>query len=569
MKNIIVTCMAVRNFMSVGHEQSFSFNEHALTLVTGANGTGKSTIKEALNWGFYGTPYRAAFKQGDLSCRFNPNQTTSVTIEFTILGREYTLTRTMNPSSFEVYCDGVQLWAGEKNMKEVQKNFEHHVLRMKKSTFQNITMQSIEKEGSFPTLSPKDRRTFLEDVLDMHLLNDYQSFFSGERKKAEERVRKAAIDVRLAEQSLRSAEEHNRAFEAGPEITIQKKKLLIEMKNEEIKRENEALSAFYREYDEDQKKLLDYASIDKDIEATKRGIHDAEKKIKDAEKAMAFYSSHQECPECSQSITAEFRRTATEDLEAKVGAANLELKKLKAILAEQNTKLKTKSDLVRNSMRVDMEAKSSKRTIAALEEIVRDAHDAIEECSKMEKKDIAALKQELDQATLRKTRGETTMQIAKTCHEMCSEEQARAVLLRLYLPHLNYMVNDIAHKLGFNGQVKLHEDCELEIRLHGQSVAFETCSRGEKMRIGHAFLFAWRDLAERRSATSCNILIQDETVDASLDNQGVDDYFRFLREHLNDDNIIIISHSPTLMSYEFDRHVSVEKQRGNTRYVEK
>ena len=48
-----------KNFLSTGNQFSeIKFNQNASTLITGSNGSGKSTVLDALTFGLFGKPFR-------------------------------------------------------------------------------------------------------------------------------------------------------------------------------------------------------------------------------------------------------------------------------------------------------------------------------------------------------------------------------------------------------------------------------------------------------------------------------------------------------------------------------
>ena len=48
-----------KNFLSTGNQYSeINFNSHATTLIVGDNGSGKSTVLDALTFSLFGKPFR-------------------------------------------------------------------------------------------------------------------------------------------------------------------------------------------------------------------------------------------------------------------------------------------------------------------------------------------------------------------------------------------------------------------------------------------------------------------------------------------------------------------------------
>lgn len=87
---------------------------------------------------------------------------------------------------------------------------------------------------------------------------------------------------------------------------------------------------------------------------------------------------------------------------------------------------------------------------------------------------------------------------------------------------------------------------------------YESFSEGEKLRIDLAILLTWRRMAIKRNTLSSNLLIMDEILDASLDDEGVVDFFNITNNIPDSRNAIVISHKTSLTD-EFDNVIIASK----------
>ena len=93
-----------KNFLSTGnHFSEIKFNQHSSTLITGSNGSGKSTVLDALTFGLFGKPFRKINKS-QLINTMNEKDT-KVEVEFSISSTQWKVIRGIKPNIFEIHRD--------------------------------------------------------------------------------------------------------------------------------------------------------------------------------------------------------------------------------------------------------------------------------------------------------------------------------------------------------------------------------------------------------------------------------------------------------------------------------
>ena len=94
-----------KNFLSTGKVfTQVELNKNSNTLIIGDNGTGKSTILDALTFGLFGRPFRSINK-AQLVNSINQGGTV-VEIEFSIGSKKYIVKRGIKKNFFQIYLDG-------------------------------------------------------------------------------------------------------------------------------------------------------------------------------------------------------------------------------------------------------------------------------------------------------------------------------------------------------------------------------------------------------------------------------------------------------------------------------
>lgn len=142
----------------------------------------------------------------------------------------------------------------------------------------------------------------------------------------------------------------------------------------------------------------------------------------------------------------------------------------------------------------------------------------------------------------------------------------KAEITRHYIPVINKTVNEYLSALDFFVEFQLDENFQEKIlSRHRDEFTYSSFSEGEKKRIDLAFLFTWRAISKLRNSVSCNLLILDEILDSSLDEEGTDEFLRLLAKLTSDTSVIIISHKGDQLQERFDRVIKFEKVKGFSR----
>ena len=94
-----------KNFLSTGNIfTEIDLTKHKSTLIVGTNGSGKSTILDAISFALYNKPFRKINKP-QLINSINGKDTV-VEVEFNAGNKSYKIIRGIKPNTFEIYQDG-------------------------------------------------------------------------------------------------------------------------------------------------------------------------------------------------------------------------------------------------------------------------------------------------------------------------------------------------------------------------------------------------------------------------------------------------------------------------------
>ena len=135
---ILFVKLRCKNFLSTGnHYNEINFQSHATTLIVGDNGSGKSTVLDALTFSLFGKPFRKINKGQLTNC--TNEKDCRVELEFSVGTISWKVIRGIKPNVFEIYRDD-KLLDQSHNANEQQKWLEQNVLKMNYKSFTQIVV---------------------------------------------------------------------------------------------------------------------------------------------------------------------------------------------------------------------------------------------------------------------------------------------------------------------------------------------------------------------------------------------------------------------------------------------
>lgn len=553
-----------KNLLSTGNQYNVvQLDKSPTTCVKGINGSGKTTMLDALTFVLFGKPFR----------NVNINQIVNsinakdcvVEIEFTIDTSKYKVVRGLAPKIFSIEKDGVPL-DQMATVKDYQQILEKHILKMNYKTFCQVVILGSTNYIPFMRLSAADRRNIVESLLDIDVFSKMND----------------ALKIRM----LESKEELRRleSVRSGLETKIEYKKDMIQ----KIEEKSEAQFQSYRKQETDEQETLDgimdkRLAIQQDISGLTSGVEAVDKKkdslstlfglkkqmvsgMKKAAEDTAFYHDNTDCPVCQQSIDAEFRECEIGKKKVRISELESALQKVTVMIEQTQKELVTASSVVTEmqakvseSASLNSSAEASKRYIKQLREFQEKTKRELDSLQ-TERDTLLKLQLELDQSDVdKKTAIEAshTMDIAAV---LLKDSGIKRKIIRKYIPALNKIINKYLTAMDFFAQFTLNEDFVEVIKSRFRDTfSYENFSEGEKLRIDVALLLAWRDIAKMKNSANTNLLILDEVFDSSLDAVGTDEVVKILQTMGGTNNIFVISHKSDQLIDKFHDVMSFEK----------
>ena len=315
-----------KNFLSTGNSfTEIKLDKSTNTLIVGNNGAGKSTILDALCFSLFGKPFRKINKPNLINSINNSN--TVVEVEFTIGKKHYKVIRGIKPNVFEIYNNGVLL-NQDARAKDYQDFLEKFILKFNFKSFTQIVILGSASFVPFMQLSPADRRTIIEELLDIQIFTSMNGLIKERMAGIKDESSKNKYAMELASEKIKMQKQNIDEHKKNNDDEIEKKKTEITTNEEYIVKINKDIQLIQKHIDVLTKKIQDKSSVDSKSKKLVQLEAKLETNIKKVEKDIAFYHNNDNCPTCKQTIDDEFKQVQVNESEAKVSLQKKALQEL-------------------------------------------------------------------------------------------------------------------------------------------------------------------------------------------------------------------------------------------------
>jgi len=579
-----IKTLAVKNFMSVGNAtQAVQFDRRDLTLVLGQNldlggddtgarnGTGKTTIINALSYALYGAAL-TNIKKDNLINKTN-GKNMLVTIEFEKDGVDYKIERGRKPNTMAFYVGGQEQEITDESQgdsRETQAEIER-MLGMSHEMFKHIVALNTYTEP-FLALKSNDQRTIIEQLLGITMLSE-----KADALKEQLKATKDAITQE--EYRIKAVNDANARIQEQIEATRRRQTMWNTKQLNDVAELEKALAvvgdlnieqelANHDALDTYNKKTKKAAEINRWKIACETDQVRILKQLDKLKKEIETLEKH-ECYACGQTM----HDTKHEE-----------------VLNEKRNVLK---ETALQYLANDEQLHSHIEALALLGEpgpVPTVFYDKKEDAIN-HRNTVANLQQQL--ATKRSDQDPYAEQIQEmetqaleeinydSINELANVKEHQEFLLKLLtnkdsfirkriidqnLSYLNARLSQYLDRIGLPHTVKFQNDLSVGIEELGRELDFDNLSRGERNRLILSLSWAFRDVWESLYQP-INLLFIDEVIDTGMDSSGVENSLAILKKMSREGNrsVWLVSHKDELAG-RVNNVLSVIKENGFTSY---
>ncbi len=578
--------LTVKNFMSVGNQtQAVDFEKEYLTLVLGENldmggddsgsrnGTGKTTIVNALSYALFGNAL-TNIKKDNLINKIN-NKNMLITLSFEKDGVDYRIERGRKPTILRFYVNDVEQDSEETDdsqgdMRETQKDVDD-LLGMSHDMFKHIVALNTYTEP-FLSMRANDQREIIEQLLGITLLSEKAESLKEQIKATKDQIQQETANIEAAKKSNEKIEQSITGLETRKSawLTQQQSDCLklaekiLELQSVDITHELEQHT-----------KLKNYDDLSAKIKSLNKEKATIETAIIQADKTVTKYTKELEklqdskCPACEQDLQDHKHQEMQTIADKNLQEANTYLETVTNNYASVIQELEQIGDI--NGRPVTFydtveEALRHQNNLASYEDNLSKRQQEIDPYTEQIEDLKNTALQEIDwniinELTALKDHQEFLLKLLTN-----KDSFIRKKIIDQNLAYLNNRLTYYLDKMGLPHQVTFLNDLNVEITQLGQDLDFDNLSRGERNRLILGLSWSFRDVWESLYQ-NINLLFVDELIDNGLDASGVENALSVLKKMSRErnKNIYLISHKDELVG-RVNNVLKVIKENGFTSY---
>jgi DNA repair exonuclease SbcCD ATPase subunit len=578
--------ITVKNFLSVGNQtQAVDFDKEQLTLVLGANldlggddsgsrnGTGKTTIVNALSYALYGQAL-TNIKKENLINKTN-GKGMLVTVEFEKNNMLYRIERGRKPNVMRLFVNDAQQKSAnddddsQGDSRETQRYIDT-MLEMSHTMFKHLVALNTYTEP-FLSMRAAEQREVIEQLLGITILSEKSEKLKLEVKSIKDTIQAETFKI----ESIKSANDNvqksidslvikSKAWETKKDNDLESfGKAILQLESVDIEVELQSHIAL-KTWDENNTKIR---NLNKQRATLDSAIGQAEKTVKKYEKELESLAN-KTCHACEQELHDHKHKEMTTTAVHHLGDAMKYFDKvsqdLKKIVEELGTgEMPPKPNTFYET---EAEALGHKNNLDNLERELTnkcDEHNPYDEqIEELKKTAIQEIKWDaINELVKLRDHQEFLLKLLTN-----KDSFIRKKIIDQNLTYLNKRLGYYVDKLGLPHKVIFLNDLNVEITQLGQDLDFDNLSRGERNRLILSLSFAFRDVWENLYQ-NINLLFIDELIDAGMDAAGVEAGLAVLKKMARErnKNIYLISHKDELIG-RVNNVLRVIKENGFTSY---
>ncbi len=574
--------ISCKNFMSVGAQtQAVQLDTGELTLVLGhnldqggdgsRNGTGKTTIVNALSYALYGDAL-TNIKKDNLINLTNGKQM-MVTVEFQKDGVDYRIERGRKPNVLRLFTDGEENKDDDDaqgDSRETQK-FIEKIIGFPHEMFKQLIALNTYTEP-FLSLRANDQRAMIEQLLGITELSEKADILKELLKQTKDSIKEEEIRIdavrssnELIEKNIREIEMRSKAWAkthsekvteleesiaslmeididaeiAGHESNAVASELTTQMKV--LKTELDTINTSYN------RSQIKITELESNLESALAGTCPA------CGQGTAHLTTHEEYTQELRDKIAEETEYSTEretkitELEAAIGSIDIpEIIDTFYETAEGAYTHRTNLENLANSF-----AEKSAEENPYTEQVTQLKESGLQEIEFDKINELTELREHQE-----------------FLYKLLTGKDSfiRKRIIDTNIAFLNHRLAHYLDKIGLPHDVKFSADLGVEITEYGRDLDFDNLSRGERNRLILSLSWAFRDVYESLNHPM-NFLCIDELLDSGMDSVGVEAGLSILKKMNRDQgkNIMLISHKEELVG-RVGNVLTVVKEGGFTSY---
>ena len=568
--------------MSVGAQtQAVNLDTGELTLVLGhnldqggdgsRNGTGKTTIVNALSYALYGEAL-TNIKKDNLINKTNSKQM-MVTVEFQKDGVDYRIERGRKPNVLRLFADGEENAEdndAQGDSRETQK-FIEKIIGFPHEMFKQLIALNTYTEP-FLSLRANDQRAMIEQLLGITELSEKADILKELLKQTKDSIKEEEIRIdavrnsnELIEKNIREIEMRSRAWnKTHTEKVAELEQSIASLMEIDIDMEISA----HQTNSQAAEMSSQLKVLNNELDTTTTSYNRSIIKITDLESDLSSALAGT-CPACGQGTAhLSTHEEYTQDLRDKITEETSYSKEREDKISElENAVMQISVPEIMDTFYETVEGAYTHRTnlenlAESFAEKSADTNPYTEQVDQLKESGLQDIEfDNINDLTELREHQEFLYKLLTG-----KDSFIRKRIIDTNIAFLNHRLANYLDKIGLPHDVKFSADLSVEITEYGRDLDFDNLSRGERNRLILSLSWAFRDVYESLNHPM-NFLCIDELLDSGMDSVGVEAGLSILKKMNRDQgkNIMLISHKEELVG-RVGNVLTVIKEGGFTAY---
>ena len=577
-----IDTLTVKNFMSVGNTtQAIDFNRNDLTLVLGENldtgggdagarnGTGKTTIINALSYALYGDALTNIRKDNLINKTNGKNML--VTVEFEKDGLHYRIERGRKSNVLKFYINNNEQETDDNaqgDSRETQKAIEN-LLGMSHAMFKHVLALNTYSEP-FLSMRQNDQRAIIEQLLGITILSE-------KSEKLKEVIRLTKNEIQQEQFRIKAVEDANSKISEQVDALKRRQTLWQNKKDADIGKLKIAINDLshvdidtelraHTELSEWNTLNNQQIQLTKDISALQAQLSRADRDKRRTQKTLDSLNEGV-CASCKQSVShLDTHKEQIASAQKEYDDANNFLQELEQGIEELEAQKQTVPDKPKTFYDSVNDAHNHRSSLSTLESQLQAKQDEvdpyIDQIAEMETTAVQEITWDnINELTRIQQHQEFLLKLLTN-----KDSFIRKRIIDQNLPYLNARLDQYLKAIGLPHTVIFQNDLSVEIQELGRDLDFDNLSRGERNRLILSLSWAFRDVWESLYQP-INLLFIDELVDSGMDSSGVENSMGVLKRMSRERNksVWLVSHKDELIG-RVNNVLKVVKENGFTSY---
>lgn len=581
--------ITVKNFLSIGNQtQAVDFDKEHLTLILGKNldlggddsgarnGTGKTTMINALSYGLFGQALNKIRKE-NLINKIN-GKGMLVTVEFDVNNTNYRIERGRKPNILKLYVNDQEKKPSDESNDDAQgdsretQKYIDQLLGMSHTMFKHLVALNTYTEP-FLSMNTGDQREIIEQLLGITVLSEKAEKLKLQIKDTKDRIQSETFKIEgikkandNIQKSINSIAIKSSAWEKQKEKDLVKlTNAIVELSSVNI--ENELMAhKILNEWNANNAKIRELTKQKATLQAA---LSQNEKTLIKYFNEMTALEDHKTCPSCDQELHDHKHEEMLALARKEYQEVSEYSKKVSNDLLYVVNELETLKELPKPAepfYETEAEALGHKNNLANIEKNLEsklsELNPYLEQIEELQSSAIQEINWDaINELTKFKDHQEFLLKLLTN-----KDSFVRKKIIDQNLSYLNKRLSYFIDKLGLPHRVVFQNDLSVEITQLGQDLDFDNLSRGERNRLILGLSFAFRDVWENLYQ-SINLLFVDELLDSGMDPAGIEAGLGVLKKmaRTRNKNIFLISHKEELIG-RVNNVLHVVKENGFTSY---